>query len=183
MKKETRPELVRCAEELETELRSFERVAAEIAAIPLDSQKNLERGSRGLGDLARVEERLQVALNNLLRGLDGNRQRQQASVEAVQAWAVDLQARTAEYGELARSFEALGPEIAAVSETLRLVGTVDAPTPSAIRDQIMAVSEKAGAVRRDAEERGFKDVARLAQSREEQLASAARKLSEALGGR
>jgi hypothetical protein len=180
-RREPIPELVRCAQELEVELASFERVAAEAAETPLDSQKNLERGARLLNDLARVEERLEGALGGLLRAINANRARQQASVDAVQSWAADLQARSAVYGEVARSFEALGPDIAAVTESLKAQGAEDAPTPEEVRVQLVAVAERAGAVRAEAEAKGFKDVARLAHAREEQLVAAAKKLGRALG--
>src|SRR5215218_7721133 len=101
-------ELGQAAEGVDEELRRFEVLADTVLRTPLDSEKNLERASKALRDVAESDERLVAQLQRLVAAVGGIRDRQQEHARGVNARAEELQARTQAFQGLLQRYAGLG---------------------------------------------------------------------------
>ena len=182
-------ELVQAAEGVEEELRRFEDLADTVLRTPLDSEKNLERASRALREVAESDERLVAQLQKLVAAVGGIRDRQQEHARGVNARAEELQARTQAFQELLQRYAGLGrsaselnavvQEIAArkqkatTSEDNRaLAGSLEQ-----LLERMALVAEEAQGLATSASEQDFTDISRQADSLRQQLLSARNKMA------
>ncbi len=109
MEKRDQPsELISAAEALDAELRKFEELSESIQKTPFNSQKNLDRASRTLTEIAQVGEALQVRLGSVVSAIVNFRQKQVACAEVVQKRAHELEERGKVLGGLLAEYRALG---------------------------------------------------------------------------
>lgn len=182
-------ELVVAAEALETQLKRFEALAEQLRKTPLNSEKNLERASKLLRDVAEMDQQLNGSVSALVTAVTASRDRQHAQAEAVNAYAQELQNRAETFRALLERYGALGQSAAELNQRMQefatrrseaqtdeqnaeLVSTLDA-----LSERMGQVAEEAQAVTRYAEEQDFSDVGRQADSLRQQILSARNKLN------
>lgn len=188
MSKQDRPELVRAAEGVQVELEKFEELSERIRTATLDSQKNLERFANMLKDVADTDERLGNQVRTLVAAIADARERQQKQAELVSQRAQELQARTQVFQKLIEQYASLGAQAAQLNLQVqeayqaRQAGTAEGEAVATAR--LTEINEGAGSLAADAEkvvaaadEAGFSDIARQAESLRQQLLSARNKLN------
>lgn len=171
--------MIEAAEALDAELRGLETLVAKAQKEPLTSQRNFERAARTLGGVGELEERLRGALSRMVEAIGGAGERQQAALQALAARAQELEGRFAAYRELVALRDTLNAEGAKVNETIRgllSTGGVGVATPEAL-SELGRVGESARRLFALAKERDFHDLAREADSVQQQLQSLHKKLS------
>lgn len=163
-RKDDASEITASAAEVEAELQRFEAASASFGKIALTSQKNLEKATRALEDLADGEQRVIERVQALVATIGKLRDRQLAQVEHIRAKAETLKARSLVYRSLEQDLAALGQAAGAVSEKLK--------QPSDELDLGAELGELAGRAR-DLTERAkgedFDDLARIADGLRQQL--------------
>jgi uncharacterized protein YoxC len=182
-------ELVAAAEALDDQLSRFESLAEQFRKAPLTSEKNLERASKLLQDVAAQDQQLNASVSALVAAVTATRDRQQVQAESVNARAQELQQRAETFKTLLERYGALGQSAAELNQRMQdfaaqraksqtageqspeLLGTLDA-----LNDRMGQVAEEAQAVTRLAEEQDFTDIGRQADSLRQQLLSARNKL-------
>lgn len=170
--KSSPPALVAAASEVERALQSYERVASELLALEVSSQKRLHRAGRLLGEVCDAEDHLREQLGALVRVIGEARERQEARVQQVAARAGELGERTETYRGLMLRLEALGKSVGAIAHEEGVdLGTV--------QHQVAVALEQAEGLEADAGEAGFEDVAREVRGRKEQLAALLNRIGRA----
>jgi hypothetical protein len=101
-------EIVRAAQALEDELALLETIAAAARRIKLTSDKNIKRAAAELAETIALPERLGQRLADVSAALTGMQARQQAALEPLAAFAVELQRRSELFGKHMEAFGALG---------------------------------------------------------------------------
>ena len=112
-------ELVAAAEALDAQLTRFESLADQFRKAPLNSEKNLERASKLLKDVAEQDQHLNAAVSALVAAVTKTRDRQQTQAESVNARAQDLQQRAEAFKVLLERYGALGQSAAELNGTCR----------------------------------------------------------------
>jgi hypothetical protein len=171
--------LLQAAEALEGELRALEALVAKAQKEPLTSQKNFERAARTLGGVNELEERLRGALSRMVEAIGEAGQRQQGALQALALRAQELEARFASYRELLALRDGLNTDGAKVNDTIRGLltsGGLGAAVPEALAE-LARVGETARRLFAQAKERDFHDLAREADSVQQQLQAMHRKLA------
>jgi cytochrome c556 len=181
-------ELVAAAEALDAQLTRFESLADQLRKSPLNSEKNLERASKLLRDVAEQDQVLNATVSSLVAAVTAARDRQQTQAESVNARAQELQQRAETFKSLLERYGALGQSAAELNQRMQefaaqrakaqtpeenaaLVGTLDG-----LNERMVQVAEEAQSVTQLAEEQDFTDVGRQADSLRQQLLSARNKL-------
>lgn len=170
--------LVAAAAGLEAELAQLEAIVAAARRAPLDSQKHLQKAASTLGGMDRLETTLREALSRLVGAIGEAGGRQQAALEGLAECAHRLEARLAELRELEARREAFGDEATRVNQSIKALlaqGDPAAALPEAIRE-LGVVAQAGKALFAEAKARGFTDVAREADSVQQQLHGLRRKL-------
>lgn len=182
-------QLEQAAEGVEEELRRFEALADTVLRTPLDSEKNLERASRALREVAESDERLVAQLQKLVAAVGSIRDRQQEHARGVNARAEELQARTQAFQELLQRYAGLGrsaSELNAVVQDIaaRRQKATTAEDNRALAGSLDQLLERMGQVAEEAQglagaatEQDFTDIARQADSLRQQLLSARNKMA------
>jgi uncharacterized protein YoxC len=182
-------QLEQAAEGVEDELRHFEALADTVLRTPLDSEKNLERASKALREVAESDERLVAQLQKLVAAVGGIRDRQQEHARGVNARAEELQARTQAFQELLQRYAGLGRSAAELNAVVQdiaarrqkattsednraLAGSLDA-----LLERMVQVAEEAQGLATAATGQDFSDIARQADSLRQQLLSARNKMA------
>ena len=93
-KHESKSELINAASSLDVELVRFEEATVSFRKLALNSQKNLERATKMLTELAEVEGVLGQQVQVLVTAISHVRDRQMAQVGVVRAKAEEINART-----------------------------------------------------------------------------------------
>ena len=180
--------LIASAEALDEELHKFEQISERIRAAEMDSQKNLERLANSLKEIADADERLGGRVRELVGAIATAREKQQKQAEMVSQKAQELQARTQVFQELIQKYADLGTAAANLNTQVqeafaaRQTGTpegdaVAAARLSEINDGTGNLAAEAEKVFTAADQAGFSDIARQADSLRQQLLSARNKLS------
>ncbi|TSC27517.1 hypothetical protein [Corallococcus sp. Z5C101001] len=190
-KRDTPPssELVSAAEALDAELLRFESLARQLQEAPLTSEKQLERASKTLKDLADLDDALRVRVGALVQAITGVRTRQQTQADAVNACAQELQRRTEVFKDLLTRYGALGQsaadlngrmqEFAALRQQATRTAEEDARLTSvftSLQDRMAEVADEAATLSQAADADRFADIGRQADSLRQQLLSARNKL-------
>jgi uncharacterized protein YoxC len=181
-------ELVAAAEALDAQLTRFESLAEQFRKAPLNSEKNLERASKLLKDVAEQDQHLNAAVSALVAAVTKTRDRQQTQAESVNARAQDLQQRAEAFKVLLERYGALGQSAAELNQRMQEFATQRAKAQSseqnaevlgildALNQRMGEVAEEASAVTKLGEEQDFTDIGRQADSLRQQLLSARNKL-------
>ncbi len=182
-------QLEQAAEGVEEELRRFEALADTVLSTPLDSEKNLERASKALREVAESDERLVAQLQKLVAAVGGVRDRQQEHARGVNARAEELQARTQAFQALLQRYAGLGRSASELNAVVQDIAArrQKATTPEDNRalagslDQLLErmgqVAEEAQGLANSATADDFNDIARQADSLRQQLLSARNKMA------
>jgi hypothetical protein len=178
--------LTDAARAAQEELERFEALVASVRKIELTSEKSIIRASKVLADAVAVQARIAEALAPLARAFSRAQQRELGAAEALQACAVLIHERTELLTSLMEGIRAVGSDALEVTTLLKAAtgsesgpGTTehefDARVAEALGRMDSAV-ERAKELHRRAREAGLGEVARQAQSLEQQLISARGKL-------
>ena len=181
-------ELVAAAESLDAQLTRFESLAEQFRKSPLNSEKNLERASKLLRDVAEQDQQLNASVSALVAAVTKTRDRQQVQAESVNARAQELQQRAEAFKVLLERYGALGQSAAELNQRMQDFATQRAKvqTPEqntevlgildALNERMGQVADEAQAVTQLGEEQDFTDIGRQADSLRQQLLSARNKL-------
>lgn len=187
--KQEATELVLAAEGVEEELRRFEALADTVVRTPLDSEKNLERASKALREVAESDERLVGQLQKLVAAVGGVRDRQQEHARGVNARAEELQARTQAFQGLLQRYAGLGRSAAELNAVVQDIAARKAKATTSednralagsldqLLERMVGVADEAQGLATSANEADFTDIARQADSLRQQLLSARNKMS------
>jgi uncharacterized protein YoxC len=182
-------QLVQAAEGVEEELRRFEDLADLVLRTPLDSEKNLERASKALREVAESDERLVAQLQKLVAAVGGVRDRQQEHARGVNARAEELQARTQAFQGLLQRYAGLGRSAAELNAVVQDIAARKAKATTSednralagsldqLLERMVGVADEAQGLATSANEADFSDIARQADSLRQQLLSARNKMS------
>ena len=182
-------QLEQAAEGVEDELRHFESLADTVLRTPLDSEKNLERASKALREVAESDERLVAQLQKLVAAVGAIRDRQQEHARGVNARAEQLQARTQAFQELLQRYAGLGRSAAELNTVVQDIAARRQKATTSEDNRALAgslvellermgqVAEEAQGLANSATADDFNDIARQADSLRQQLLSARNKMA------
>jgi hypothetical protein len=174
-KSESKSELIAAASSLDAELVRFEEATVSFRKLSLNSQKNLERATRMLTDLADVEANLGQQVQVLVTAISHVRDRQMAQVDVVRAKADEINARTIEFQELLEKFKGLGVDAAALNEKLQASAAANKPLID-LHAEMGELAAKAQGLAEIAKSHDFEDLARQADGLRQQILAARGKL-------
>jgi len=180
-------ELALAAAAVDQELRRFEQLSAAARRVPLNSQKNLERAARATQEAAESQERVGVQLHALIAAINAARDRNQATSDAIQARAREIQERQSELAELLRRFASIGEEAGVINGLVQSIATKPADGspngsggPAAqlqeVLDRMARVVEDARRMTEAAEAAGMVDLARQADALRQMVLAARNKV-------
>lgn len=179
--KKTENQLVDAAAELDDELQRFEHLAAEVAKQSLDSQRGLERAAELLKQAASADEKIAARVAALVAAIGAMRRRREAGAEIVQKRAGEIEMRSNAFAALLDSYRGIGSS--ATEITSRLQGVIQAPVADRdaaladVRHRVAELVSRSQDLINAAEEQGFADVARQAESLRQQLLQGLNKVS------
>jgi hypothetical protein len=174
--------LTAAAEALESELRRYEELAAELQQERLDSEKALRRAAQALVALRTSDERLGTHVGALVAAINAARDRQQAQASAVAGRAEEIGARSTRFAALLERFEALGGDAAELNHLVQQLAAHDKPTNgeaggfAEVDTRLGRLADDAGTLAASAQDENFPELARRADSLRQQLLSARNKL-------
>lgn len=171
----TVPELVRAAEALESELLKLETLSRTIRKIRLDSEKSITRAAKQLGEVTELPDQLTARLGTLAAAMQAMQARQQAALEPLAAFAVELQTRMRKLGEHMQAFAALGEAAGEVTQLLQ--SEKERPTVLLhVKAELGKLAEGAKTLFEAARADDFPDVARQAEALKQRVSSLRQKL-------
>lgn len=170
--------LVEAATALDAELTRFEESTVAFQRLGLDSQKNLDRATKLLNDLAAAEATLGQKVQLLVTAINGVRDRQLAQVEAVKAKSVQIQERSAVFAGLLDQFQQLGKGAGALNEKLKPSGQPGANPIVDVQTEMTNLATRAEALATIAKDQDFDDLARQADGLRQQILAARNKLRQ-----
>ena len=183
--------LAEAARAAEEELEQFEGLVAAVRKIDLNSEKSILRAGKALGEAIAVQARIAQALAPLAQAFTQAQQRELSAAEQLQACAEQIHERTELFASLMEGVRAVGGDALEVTSLLKSATGSVGETAGADEDfdkrvaealaRMDAAVERAKELHRLAREAGLNDVARQADSLEQQLTSARGKLRQ--GGR
>lgn len=173
--------LAEAARAAEDELERFEALVASIRKIDLNSEKSILHAGKVLSEAVSVQARIAEVLSPLARAFSRAQQRELAAAEHLQACAERIHERTEMFASLMEGVRALGSDAIEVTVLLRSaaagddVGDFGKRVADAAARMDAAVT-RAKELHQRAREAGLNDVARQAESLEQQLVAARGKL-------
>src|SRR5262249_17963400 len=180
-KKEDATALVAAALALDDELETFEQLAREVARLPLDSQKSLERAAEVLRHAASSDERLAERVGGLVAAIAETRRRREAGAKLVQDRATEIEARSTTFAQLLESYRGIGSAASEITQRLQsLVQSAPAEREAAlaeVRHKVAELAARAQELMKEADGAGFSDVARQADGLRQQLLAGLNKVS------
>jgi chromosome segregation ATPase len=179
-------ELISAAEELDAGFRRFEQLSESVQKVPLNSQKNLNRASEMLAEIAAVGEGLQAQLGSVVAAISKFREKQEGQSGRIQKQAELIQERSRVLQGLMEEYRGLGDgarelngqlqRISAATEnggdSTPLLGRLQEVEPSLER-----LVQTASTLVERAEGQGFGDIAHQADSLRQQLQAVRNKLN------
>ena len=114
------PELVRAAEELESELERLEALTEIAQRTRLDSEKNIARATKELGEALQMPNHLAERLGNLATAMQRVQARQKAALDPLAARTDEILERKRRLEEHIRAYAELGK---ATEEAIELLKT------------------------------------------------------------
>ena len=186
-KDDERSEFLRAADALDHELVRFADLSRQIQKEPLGNQKSLDRAVSLFKQVTEAESTLRTAMTALVQALGAAQKQQQAEVELVNVKAIELEQRHASLLELNVRYEALGQVAVQVNQALLALGgkkltenEYAAQAAAALPELISALSRATDAAKElvgAAQEKGFPDVGRNAETLRQQILAAQNKLN------
>jgi chromosome segregation ATPase len=167
--------LAAAATAFEAELAQYTRLGELFVKTPLGSVKHLERANQLLGEIAQVEERLQTCGKDLVQAIAAARQQQEQLAESVVAQVPALSARNAKLTELMGELAKIATDVAELNTAV----TGAAPDAAGISERVFAMSARALALGKQAQEAQLEEVATQAHALHQRLESIAKKLQKA----
>ena len=164
--------IVNAAQALESELERFRTSTETLLANRLDSAKQLGRAAKQLESVAGSDERLSGCVAELNAALGEARDKQVASAEQVRAFADSVGQRAEVLRDLNVRYAALGNAAREVAEKMAPAGTNKAEIELALGQMegaLVPLLETASALKQDAIEKGFSDIAQQADAMQQQL--------------
>ncbi|MEA2696752.1 MAG: hypothetical protein QOI66_1023 [Myxococcales bacterium] len=155
------PEMVRAAEALEEEIVRLEAISRSSRKIRLNSDKNIARAAAELNEALTLPERLAERLRALATAMGNMQERQQAALEPLAAFAVEIQQRMQRLEEHMNSFAALGKAAGEVNVHLA-GGQADRAAVALAESRLQELSDAARALFEAARDDDFPEVAREA---------------------
>jgi hypothetical protein len=181
MSKREPTQLVAAAIALDEELESFEQLAREVAKLPLESQRGLERAAEVLRLAASADERLTERVGGLVAAIAEMRRRREAGAKTVQERATEIEARSHMFARLLETYRGIGSTAAELTQRLQgVVAAAPAEREAALADARHRVAElvaRAQELMKAADEAGFADVTRQADGLLQQLLAGLNKVS------
>jgi chromosome segregation ATPase len=172
---------VAAAVALDDELESFEQLAREVARLPLDSQRSLERAAEVLRHAANADERLAERVGALVAAIAETRRRREAGAKIVQERATEIEQRSTTFAALLEKYRGIGSAASEITARLQaLVQAAPAERETALADVRHRVAELAARAQelvKEADDSGFGDVARQADGLRQQLLAGLNKVS------
>lgn len=170
-------EIVSAAQALEDQVAGLEALSRAARKIRLTSGKNLARAAAELNETLALPERLAVRLQAVASALARLQERQQAAIEPLTAFAVEVQERTRLLGEHMKSFDALGKAAGEVNDELA-ASQGDRAVVARAAARLQEISETARVVFEAARADDFPEIAREADVLKQRMAA----LRQRLGG-
>jgi len=163
---------------LDEELSNVEHLADSAARVPLSSRRNLEKAARTTTEAAEAQTRVGERIAALMAALTEVRVRNEATVQSLQARSDEIQKKGAELGKLLERFEAIGKE---AREITTMAQSLSQPELTAeklgeLETRMAGIADGARALWQEAEDSGWSDVARDADSLRQQVLAAKNKL-------
>lgn len=180
--------LVKAATLLEAELARYEEHVNEAKRLEIASEKGLHKSKSVLEACAATEQKMREHLQTFAGAMQEMQQRQQACVDETLATAKRIEERIRDRAALLERFGALGARAREVDEPVQAVmqakadGAKDSELLGALAEVISrtdSVLEDAEAVAKDAQGRGWEDIAREAMALKQQLQSARNNVMQA----
>jgi hypothetical protein len=180
--------LVKAATLLEAELARYEEHVADAKKLEIASEKGLQKSKTVLEACAATEQKMREHLQGFAAAMQDMQKRQQACVDETLATAKRIEERIHDRAALLERFGALGVRAREVDEPVKAVmqakadGAKDSELLGALAEVISrtdSVLEDAEAVAKDAQGRGWEDIAREAMALKQQLQSARNKVMQA----
>jgi hypothetical protein len=167
-------EIVRAAEALEEAVAGLEALSRSARKIRLSSGKNLVRAAAELNETLAMPERMSERLQTVAAALARMQERQQAALDPLAAFAVEVQQRTALLGKHMQSFQALGT---AAGEVNALLASGDRATLPQAETRLQEISEAARVVFEAARADDFPEIAREADVLKQRMAALRKRLA------
>lgn len=168
-------EIERAAQALEEEIVRLEGLAKSARKIPLNTDKNLVRAAAQLNETLAVPERVAHRLQAVATAMAHMQDRQQAALQGLSAFAIELQQRTQLFEQHMENFGALGKAAGEVSAQLVASDGEQSALLGAVA-RLQEISDAARAVFDAARAADFPDIAREADVLKQRLASLRKRL-------
>lgn len=168
-------EIVQAAAELESEIVRLETISKSTRKIRLSSGKNLARAAAELNETLALPEQLSGRLQAVAAALARMQERQQAALEPLSAFAVEVQKRTALLTQHIQSFDALGTAASEVNALLA-ARPQDRSAVSRAEVRLREISEAARAVFEAARADDFPEIAREADVLKQRMSALGKRL-------
>jgi hypothetical protein len=172
MAKEKQPasEIVGAAEALEDEIARLETLSKSARKIRLTSGKNLSRAAAELNETLALPERLAQRLQDVAQALARMQERQQAAIEPLTTFAVEVQRRTQLLGEQMQRFDALGKAAGEINAELA-ASQGDRAAVARAQARLLEISDAARALFEAARAADFPEIAREADVFKQRMAA------------
>jgi chromosome segregation ATPase len=172
------PDVVRAAEELESDLVELETLSRAAQKHRLDSEKNITRAAKELSVALGLPERLASGLRALGAAMQEMEARQHAALEPLAAFARELQTRMQKLGEHMHAFAALGQAAAQATAELQAGGERSQLLEGA-KAQLSQIADDARVLYEAASADDFPEVAREADALKQRVTALKRRLEGA----
>jgi hypothetical protein len=179
-------ELTAAANELETALERFDRIAVATARLRLSSQRDIERAAQAVTEAAGCQPEIGAAMQRLVTALNGARDRNATVADALTAFGERVRQKSEACAVFVTRYAQLGEEARAMSESAAGLGLPEAATlPRAekvarlatLEARMSSLVENAAELHRGAGEADFDDVAKQAESLRQQVLAARNKVT------
>jgi len=172
------PEIVRVAEELEAEMAQLESIARAAKKARLDSEKNIAKAAGDLSEAVTMPGRMAERLQALSAAMARLQERQQAALEPLAAFAVEIQQRTLRLGQHMESFATLGRAAGEVSAALATATEApDEAARGAVDARLQDIADGARALFEAARDDDFPEIAREADVLKQRMGSLRKRLA------
>ena len=170
-------EIVRVADELESEMVELEGIARATSKIPLNSEKNILRAADELRRAMGMPERISERLRSIAAALTRLQQRQDAALSPLASLAAEIEARSKRLGAHMERFAELGRAAGEVSAELGQDGP-ERTTLATAEARLKEIADGARALFEAARDDDFPEIAREADVLKQRLTSLRKRLSQ-----
>ena len=179
------PMLVATAAALDEHLRAYETLAREASRLEITDERSLVRAAALMEQSTKLQPHIQETLRALVVEIEAARDRQQLSLDALVTVSKSLEARAADFDAIMRRFAELGHAASVVNQltadlSARRAAEVlesDLLRGRDLNESMNKLVVDAEQLARDAEEKGWSDIASQADAVRQQVRSANNKLN------